>query len=214
MQLAVVALVASTLMQVKDCTVMRCMPGSLCAVEEGVARCFKGCKTTCGKHAHHGWRGLDDGSNACNKCVCNDGDMVCSEALCPAKPCSKQGICAASSMCGGVMGEACGGKVEVCLDDATDTCDPLAGDTDCAGCCVFDQCVTSRCSAGHKCQLNSMGQADCVKDDAGCCSLLPTCPTGLEKAESCTKGELRVGTCLEVSRCCQTIHCKPTGSLN
>ncbi|KAJ9461646.1 hypothetical protein DIPPA_15422 [Diplonema papillatum] len=43
------------------------------ASPQGVA-----CLTTCGAVVSDGWRGRDDGPNACKRCVCRDGGLVCS----------------------------------------------------------------------------------------------------------------------------------------
>ncbi|KAJ9470837.1 hypothetical protein DIPPA_12105 [Diplonema papillatum] len=117
-------------------------------------------------------------------------------------------VCKGKASCGGILGEFCESKSDVCIDNPSDDCNPLKGGADCMGCCVFNQCMVTKCSAGFKCVLSTMGQAECVKDRPECCLAVPSCPRGFSQTKACNEKELIAGDCVEVSLCCSTILCR------
>ena len=62
-------------------------------------------------------------------CIIEDGDFDEAESI--------QLEAKGGKTCGGPAGVSCKGG-QVCVDDTTDSCDPLKGDVDCYGVCVKD----------------------------------------------------------------------------
>ncbi|KAJ9470839.1 hypothetical protein DIPPA_12087 [Diplonema papillatum] len=118
------------------------------------------------------------------------------------------GVCEVKASCGGVLGESCESSSDVCIDDPSDDCNPLKGGADCSGCCVFNQCMVTKCIAGFKCVLNRLGQAECVEDRQECCLAVSSCPRGFSQTKSCEEKELIAGDCVEVTLCCSTTLCR------
>lgn len=72
------------------------------------------------------------------KCVCNVQcgaiGLVCVPVP-DSKPC--RNVCVRPVFCGGFAGIPCpDGKLQRCVDDPRDDCDPTAGGSDCGGLCI------------------------------------------------------------------------------
>ncbi|KAJ9451570.1 hypothetical protein DIPPA_24865 [Diplonema papillatum] len=229
MHLAVVAFVATTMMQVK-------VPLAVC---DDKASCGGFLGKSCDSKSHVC---IDDPSDDCDPlnggadcigcCVIDqclavkcDAGLTCQLNSMGQAECVKDhiedkdetsalaAVCKDKAACGGILGESCDSRSHVCIDDPSDDCNPLKGGADCSGCCVFDQCLFTKCSAGFTCQLNAMGQAECVKDKGPeCCLAVPSCPKGYSQSKSCSKSDFVTGVCLEISLCCNTIICRSDAS--
>jgi hypothetical protein len=92
---------------------------------------------------------VDCGGPSCEDIECDPGQhcelepVICVRAPCPPMP-----VCvddpAPAPTCGGLGGLDCPGIGE-CVDDASDSCEPTRGDTDCSGSCECN--VIARCMA-------------------------------------------------------------------
>eukprot|EP00659_Diplonema_papillatum_P001662 gene1662-2488_t len=96
----------------------------------------------------------------------------------------------------------------LCVDFPRDDCDPLIGDANCRGCCVADDCLTTRCQPNHVCALDAFGRGLCEKAPDACCDAVATCPVGTHAVKDCTDASLKDGTCTYRSVCCDRVACQ------
>ena len=107
-----------------SCAVVLCPVGTTCTEVDGEAMCLE--------------------ENPCNLVDCMPGavcEVVDGEAVCT----PSQG--GNAPMCGGIAAFECPGA-GVCVDDASDDCDPENGGADCSGICTCDDGVLVLCAPG------------------------------------------------------------------
>jgi hypothetical protein len=178
---------------INPCAAVTCLVGNSCEVIDGEPACVPVDASACA-------------AVSClegNSCEIVDGEPVCvpvdasacAAVLCgPGTTCQEvdgEGVCTPSEpagpSCGGFAGLLCPGS-GICVDDASDDCDPENGGADCGGQCecnilalcvegfVFDDspnvcacveqepevdaCATVRCRAGTECVVVD-GNAEC-----------------------------------------------------
>jgi len=96
--------------------------------------------------------------------VCPDGSFACPRSFCEDGQCGVAvESCPDPGLCGGIAGFPCPDD-HTCIDDPNDDCDPLHNGADCGGLCVPNEQVPPECSS----------DADCVQP-AGPCR---ECPDG------------------------------------
>ncbi|KAJ9468936.1 Tyrosinase [Diplonema papillatum] len=138
--------------------------------------CRLGCQKSCGGYVPHGWSGYDDGSNHCNRCFCQSGQMTCTLMYCldsdpcpgrctpytEPKPCfltalssSELHIEAAKPLTGALTFR------RLCWNAATCKCGFYPRVL-----CFQNPCNTVSCRAGYHCEPNYCGGCNhrCVKD--------------------------------------------------
>lgn len=148
-----------------------------------------------------------DGTAACPRSVCENGQCNVTVAACP-QP----------STCGGIAGGKCA-EGYACVDDANDTCDPESG-ADCPGICVPDNrppfcggIAGFACPDGEECVDDpgdncdpANGGADCggicqpiaeptCQSDADCPQLRVPCPICPDGTSACPQSICVNGQC-------------------
>ena len=123
------------------CTMMAC-PKVPCVTK-------KSCELRCGTVVADGWTGNDEGSNDCNTCTCNDGNLGCTKIGCPAThTCPKPEPTTCTLACGTVVPVGWGGK-----DEGSNACNSC-------GClesgllrCTMMACPKVPCVTKKSCEL-------------------------------------------------------------
>ena len=132
---------------VLSCTQNTCTAPTACAAKMD-------CALQCGTSVAHGWSGMNEGPHECQRCFCDNGDLMCLQSVggvapvCDNAPtCEDLFVCYGTPSCNQYDPNAAtygqsecsvldhGNFLHICLDDTDDSCDPNNGGTNCPACC-------------------------------------------------------------------------------